>query len=82
MSEELKIRAFKTSPNLCDAVGDDGHPTFDNPHGWTEEQVTSFFDEAFKHKRMAFNIKWMGLAHYMKNETYEEALASVRKQAS
>lgn len=82
MSEKLKIRAFKTLPNSVPAVGDDGHPTFENPHGWTEEQASSFFEEAFKHKNMALNIKWMGLSHYMKNETYEEALASVRKQAS
>ena len=56
-----------------------GHE-FSNPNGWTEEQAQSFYMEFLQPLVMAGNIKWMGLSQFMKNHTYEEALASQRKR--
>lgn len=58
-----------------------GHE-FSNPNGWTEDQAQSFYMEFLHPLAMAGNLKRVGLSHHMKNETYEEALASIRKQAS
>lgn len=73
MIPELKLTTCKTDPNTCSAVGDDGHPVFKNPNNWTKEEMNSFYAEHLQPQSMAFNIKWMGLAHYMKAYTYEEA---------
>ena len=47
-----------------------GHPVFDNPHGWTVEEMDDIYDRFLRPRAMAFNIKWMGLAQYMKEGPY------------
>jgi hypothetical protein len=54
----------------------DGHPTFDNPYGWTIEQMDDIYNRFLRPQSMTFTIKWMGLASYMKEGPY----AAVRTQ--
>lgn len=51
-------------------LNEDGHPTFGNPHGWTIEQMDDIYGKFLRPRSMAFNIKWMGLAAYMKEGPY------------
>ena len=49
----------------------DGHPTFENPHGWTIKQMNDIYRRFIHPQAMAFTIKWMGLASYLKEGPYE-----------
>jgi len=51
-------------------LNEDGHPTFENPHGWTIEQMDDIYGKFLRPRSMAFNIKWMGLAAYMQEGPY------------
>ena len=59
----------------------DGHPTFENPHGWTMEQMDDIYGKFLRARSMAFNIKWMGLASYMKEGPFTKVLTRLEKQA-
>ena len=58
----------------------DGHPVFENPHGWTVEQMDDIYDRFLSPRAMAFNIKWMGLAEYMKEGPYATVRARLDRQ--
>lgn len=58
-----------TSGNMP-CLNADGHPVFDNPHGWTVEEMNDIYDRFLRPRSMAFTIKWMGLSHHMKEGPY------------
>ena len=58
----------------------DGHPTFENPHGWTIEQMDDIYGKFLRPRSMAFNIKWMGLASYMKEGPYATVRTRLESQ--
>ena len=60
----------------------DGHPTFDNPHRWTTDQMDDIYRRFLHPQAMAFNIKWMGLASYLKEGTYETVRNRLENQTT
>ena len=62
-------------------VNADGHPTFENPHGWTIRQMNEIYGKFLAPRNMAPNIKWMGLASYMKEGPFTKVLTRLEKQA-
>ncbi len=58
----------------------DGHPTFENPHAWTIEQMDDLYSKFIHPRSMAFNIKWMGLVSYLKEGTYETVRTRLENQ--
>ena len=60
----------------------DGRPTFDNPHRWTTEQMDDIYRRFLHPQAMAFNIKWMGLASYLKEGTYETVRNRLENQTT
>ncbi len=59
----------------CAAVNSEGHPTFNNPNGWTQAEMKNFYKKYLAPRSMAANIKWMGLAHHMKKGSYADEVA-------
>ena len=68
-----------TSGNMP-CLNADSHPVFENPHGWTVEQMDDIYDRFLYPRAMAFNIKWMGLAEYMKEGPYTTVRARLDRQ--
>jgi hypothetical protein len=62
-------------------LNEDGHPVFKNPHGWTTEQMDDIYDRFLYPRGMAFTIKWMGLAQYMKEGPYLRIRARLESQS-
>ena len=62
-------------------VNADGHPTFENPHGWTIRQMNEIYGKFLVPRNMAPNIKWMSLASHMKEGPFTKVLARLEKQA-
>ncbi|MGI9466811.1 MAG: hypothetical protein ACR2OA_06795 [Rubripirellula sp.] len=58
----------------------DGHPTFANPHGWTTEQMDDIYGRFLRPRSMAFTVKWMGLAYYMKEGPYATVRTRLENQ--
>ena len=58
----------------------DGHPTFENPHGWTIKQMDDIYRRFLHPRTMAYTVKWMGLASYMRNGPYETVRTRLEHQ--
>ncbi len=56
-----------------DALGDTlingKRPTFDNPNGWTQDDMARWFELHMERFIMGWNIRCMALNHHMKNYT-------------
>ncbi len=46
--------------------GDGTSPEFDNPHNWTQEELSEVFSVINEKCSMAWNIKLMALSHHLK----------------
>ncbi len=65
--------------------GDGTSPEFDNPHNWTQEELSEVFSVINEKYSMAWNIKLMALSHHLKqgpaSEETKKLKANKRGQA-
>ena len=45
--------------------------SFENPHGWTEEQIIECMNKIRQNTNTAYNIQYMALASRMKKGKYD-----------
>lgn len=53
-------------------------PSFDNPHGWTVEQVDELYELLSEKINAAWSIKLMGVSHHLKAGNYETQIEKLK----
>lgn len=62
--EKIKFESFRDCNGEC--------PEFDNPHGWTQEEMSLMYARISQCLSAAWSIKLMALSQHMKEAPYME----------
>ncbi len=54
-------------------------PSFDNPHGWTLEQLNELYGLLREKLNAAWSIRLMAVSHHLKAGTYEDQIAKLKE---
>ncbi len=71
--EKITFESFK------DHKGE--NPEFDNPHGWTQEELSEAYLVICEKFSMAWNIKLMALSYHVKKGPASEEIESLKSTA-